>query len=64
MKVRKIYTTEGREFVTNDLSEELLAKLEGIERTEIIEMEPDEFWQIPATSESQKFFSGVENANR
>lgn len=59
MRVAKIYTFDGHEFVTNDYSEESLAKLEGVERVEMVEMSPMEFFNTPATPESARFFAAL-----
>lgn len=59
MQVAKIISISGRTFYTNDTAEESLNKLSGVESIEIIEMEPEEFWRIPATNESVEFFSSI-----
>lgn len=55
VKVARIFTTDSHEFVTNDL--EHLAQLKGVDRVEIVEMTPQEFFMIPATNASVNFFA-------
>lgn len=59
MKVAKITRNDGREFMTNDTSEDSLARLKDVRSIELIEMSPEEFFLIPATNESAEFFAPI-----
>ena len=63
MKVAKITSSEGREFLTNDISEDSLAKLKDVHLIEIIEMKPEDFWQTAATNEAEAFFAPLKEAS-
>jgi hypothetical protein len=59
MKVAKIKSTNGSEFLINNVDPDELSKLKDVESIAIVEMEAEDFWRIPATIQSAEFFAPI-----